>query len=485
MSSTPSKGIKSFGAYVPRRRLSRAAIAEAHAWSFPSLKGLGKGEKSFCNWDEDVITMSVEAGSDCLRGVDAASVGGVDLASTTAPYADMQNSILVSSVLQLPSKAACNDFSGSSRAGLSALVRACNSSAPGNRLVIAADKRVARPGSTQEMLYGSAAAAVLIGEGEDLIARVLGSEAASAPFFDHFRQAGQKYDYNWEERWVRDEGIARLVPPAVSALLERIGRRGEQIAWFGMAGGPKGGDQLVAKALKIAPERVLPNFDGQIGDCGTAQSMLQLVAALEAAQPGDLIVVASFSGGCEVVAFEMLKKPNAEVGRRGLAGSIKRRIPETAYLKLLSFDGELELDWGMRAETDSKTALTEYYRSSDQILGFVGGQCEQCRQVQFPRMPACVKCGAAGSLKPYSLLGKSARVATYTADWLMYTPAPPLYVGLVQFDVGARVLMEMVDVGAGGLDVGTPLEMTYRIKERDKLRHFDRYFWKATPVVQA
>jgi uncharacterized OB-fold protein len=64
----------------------------------------------------------------------------------------------------------------------------------------------------------------------------------------------------------------------------------------------------------------------------------------------------------------------------------------------------------------------------------------------------------------------------------MYTPSPPLYVGLVQFDAGARLLMEMVDVGPAGLEVGTPLRMVFRIKERDQARHFDRYFWKATPA---
>jgi 3-hydroxy-3-methylglutaryl CoA synthase len=48
-------GIKSFGAYIPRRRMSRAAIAAAHAWALPSLKSLAKGEKSLCSWDEDVV----------------------------------------------------------------------------------------------------------------------------------------------------------------------------------------------------------------------------------------------------------------------------------------------------------------------------------------------------------------------------------------------------------------------------------------------
>ena len=31
-------------------------------------------------------------------------------------------------------------------------------------------------------------------------------------------------------------------------------------------------------------------------------------------------------------------------------------------------------------------------------------------------------------------------------------------------------------------DSGTRVEMVFRIKDRDELRGFKRYFWKATPV---
>jgi uncharacterized OB-fold protein len=148
---------------------------------------------------------------------------------------------------------------------------------------------------------------------------------------------------------------------------------------------------------------------------------------------------------------------------------------------MLSFSGELQLDWGMRAETDPKTALTQLYRSRDQVIGFVGSRCGDCGMVQFPRMPACVRCGSAQVLESLPLADEPAKVATFTADWLMFYPAPPLFVGLVQFDNGARVLMEMIDVDPASFDVGTPLRMVYRIKESDSLRHYNRYFWKAAP----
>jgi 3-hydroxy-3-methylglutaryl CoA synthase len=56
-------GITGFGSYIPRRRLHRQAIAEAHSWAIPGLKALGKGERSFCSHDEDVITMAGNYGS--------------------------------------------------------------------------------------------------------------------------------------------------------------------------------------------------------------------------------------------------------------------------------------------------------------------------------------------------------------------------------------------------------------------------------------
>jgi 3-hydroxy-3-methylglutaryl CoA synthase len=433
-----------------------------------------------CSWDEDAITMAVEAARDCLRAPHA-PVTALDLASTTAPYSDLQNAVLVSCALRLGKNVSCADHGGSTRAGLAALSQGCKIEAEGDRLIVASERRWAKPRSSQEAQYGCAAGALLVGRGPDLIARFVGSHSVSVPFVDHFRQAGEKFDYYWEERWVRDEGIAKIVPGAVAALLQRSNLPVERIAHFGLAGGPVGSDKLAAKVLGIAPERVLPDLQAQTGNTGTAHATLLLIQALERARPGEIILIASFAQGCELVAFEMLDEPQ-QASRRGLAGALARRIEEPSYLKMLSFDDQLALDWGMRAETDQKTALTQVYRSAEQILGFVGGRCESCQVVQFPLSPTCVNCGVSQSQVPFPLADEKAQVATYTADWLQFSPAPPLYVGLVQFDVGARVLMELVDVGKSGIDVGTAVQMTFRIKERDRLRHYDRYFWKAVPT---
>lgn len=482
MPNPPGIGIKSFGAYVPPRRFSKKLIAEANRWAFPSPKSSPKGERSVCGWDEDVITMAVEAGRDCLRDADRDAVHGLTIASTSSPYADLSGAAIVAAALRLPRTVRCREMSGSTRAGLSALIDACTMAGSGDQLIVASERRTAKPGSAQELQYGCAATALLIGQGDDLVARFLGSETISLPFFDHFRQSGSNVDYQWEDRWIREEGVLKFVPEALASLSKRLGFEVSDIAHFGLCGGSRGADALVARRLKIEPDRVLPNLQDRVGDPGAAHPALMLASALERARPGEKIVIVSFTHGCELVVFEKGEVEPSDA-RRGVEGSIANRIEETAYLKLLSFDQQVDLDWGMRAEVDNKTALTQLYRTADQSLGFVGGRCRACEAVQFPSLPTCVNCGAAETQQPYPLADEPAQIATFTADWLQYSPAPPLYMGLIQFDCGARILMEIVDVGSAGVDVGTPLTTRFRIKERDRLRGFARYFWKASPAI--
>jgi uncharacterized OB-fold protein len=161
-------------------------------------------------------------------------------------------------------------------------------------------------------------------------------------------------------------------------------------------------------------------------------------------------------------------------------------LAQDAYLRMLSFDDGIELEWGMRSEKNAKTALTEQYRSGNQISAFIAGRCAACDTVQFPQLQYCVKCHQPREqFIDVPLQDELAEVLTSTADWLSYHPSPPLNVGFVRFASGARVLMEMVDLGPDGIDTGGQLRMVYRIKEKDRQRGYNRYFWKATALVAA
>ena len=94
-------GITSFGAYIPRLRLSRSSIVQGMGWFAPAIMAVSQGERSMCNWDEDSITMAVAAARDCLVGKDKATLDALYLASTTLPFADRQNAGIVAAAMNL------------------------------------------------------------------------------------------------------------------------------------------------------------------------------------------------------------------------------------------------------------------------------------------------------------------------------------------------------------------------------------------------
>lgn len=480
-------GITGFGAYVPRARLRRSAIAAAQAWANPGLRGQAKGERAVCGWDEDVVTMAVEAGRDALTGVDRSSISALVLASTSPPFADRLNAGIVAGALDAPASVTAFDLGGSMRAGASALIAGLALAAGGGQsLVVASEKRGAKPASIQEIVNGDAAAAILLGADRP-IARVLASESLTADFVDHFRAAGRTHDYGWEERWVREEGYLKLIPATVAKLLRRTNVAAKDITRFLLPTPMNAVAASVAKKLGVADTALADPLISGCGYSGAAHSLLMLVHALESARPGDTILLTAFGNGCDAILLEVTPEIEKLQARRGVAGSLARGMPNDDYMRFLSFNDEIGIDWGMRAEFGNKYALTTEWRSSRDNLAFLGGRDRQTGVVQFPKTPKAVAPGATGiaEYEDVALADQPAKVISFTADNLTYHPSPPLYFGLVQFDNGARLMMEFVDVAPGALVIGAPLEMVFRIKEIDHGRGYRHYFWKATPIAAA
>lgn len=479
-------GISAWGAYAPRLRLSRKAAASANAWVAPGLRGKAKGERAMANWDEDALTMAVEAARDALgAGDDRSWIDGLYFASTTGPFADRLNAGIVSSALTLEKSIAAADITGSQRCGLTALAQALTAVKGGasrNVLVAAGEHRKARAASTQELDFGDGAAAFVV-SADAGVAEFIGHGVVTDDFVDHFRGAGEDFDYGWEERWIRDEGIVKLAPVAIKAALAQAGIGGEQVTHFcfpstfnGMAAG-------LAKKCGIAPEAVRDNLAAVMGEAGSAHSLVMLAHALEEAKEGDVILVAQFGAGAEALVFRATKYAQTRRPARGVTGSLADRKEETNYLKFLFFNDLVDWDKGMRAEKDNKTALTTLYRNEDMILGLVGGRCRETGVVQFPRSRISVSPNnpALDTQEPYKFADRKARVLTYSADYLTFSMAPPNHYGMVDFEGGGRIYVDITDVEPGDVDTGLPVRMVFRIKEVDEKRGFTRYFWKAVP----
>jgi 3-hydroxy-3-methylglutaryl CoA synthase len=484
-------GITAYGAYVPRLRLQRKAMAAANAWSNPGIVAQGKGERSMANWDEDAVTMAVEAARDCLpaSGDPIASrkfIDGVYFASTTMPFADRLNAGIVAAALSLREDIQSADVTSSQRAGLGAVLLGLNATLAGTMkspLVVAGDSRSTRAGSVQEFQFGDGAAALILGT-EKVIARFLGSHTLSIDFIDHFRGADAEFDYNWEERWIRDEGLSKIVPRAVKGALEKAKIGASRVSHFILPCVFAKLDQQIAKACGIAPERVRDNLSGNVGECGTAHSVLMLAHVLEDAKPGEIIVVAAFGQGCECLVFEVTGEIANFKPRKGFKGFLARRKEEGNYQKWLSFNNLVTAEKGMRAEKDNKTALTVTYRKRDMLFGLTGGKCRKCGTAQFPRTRICVNpnCREVDAQDPHSFAELTGQVLSWSADYLTYSQDPPQHYGMVTFQEGGRLMCDFTDVDVGAVDSGHAMRMVFRIKDFDEKRGFRRYFWKAAPV---
>ncbi|PVM88013.1 OB-fold domain-containing protein [Caulobacter radicis] len=478
-------GIAAWGAYAPRLRLSRKAVVAANAWVAPGLAGKARGERSMANWDEDALTMAVEAARDALGVEDEgrAAIETAIFASTTAPFADRQNAGILAAALTLEPSIASADVTGSQRCGLTALGQALDAAASGKRVLVAAgEHRRARAASPQELDFGDAAAAFVVSP-DGGAATFLGRGTVTDDFVDHFRGSDAEFDYAWEERWIRDEGIVKLVPPAVRDALEAAGVTAAEVDHFCLPSVFPGMGATLAKGLGIRPEAVRDTLAAQFGEAGCAHGPLLLAHALEEAQPGQIVLVAQFGQGAEALVFRAGGEIGSARPARGVTGSLADRQEETNYLKFLVFNDLVEWDRGMRAEKDNKTALTTLYRNRDQILGLVGGRCRETGVVQFPRTRISVAPNnpAVDTQEPYRFAERAAQVLTYSADYLTFSMSPPNHYGMIVFEGGGRIMLDITDVAPGEVETGLPVKMVFRIKDRDEKRGFVRYFWKAAP----
>ncbi|TAK34417.1 MAG: hydroxymethylglutaryl-CoA synthase family protein [Chloroflexota bacterium] len=482
-------GISSYGGYVPRLRLDRKSILRHVGWLAPSVGALAQGERSMCNWDEDSVTMAVAAARDCLIGASKAKVEGLYLASTTLSFSDRLHAGIVATALNLREDIMSADFTSSLRAGTSALLAGLAAVKSGERrsvLVAAADKRDAKAASSFEMLFGDGAAALLLGD-ENVIAEFKGAHSVSYDFVDHYRGAQRQFDYNWEERWLREEGYAKIIPQAIDGLLVKQGLSIQDVDKLVYPCILRRDHPGIGRAMGAKPEQVVDNLHEVCGETGTAHPLVMLIAALEQAKPGERIVVAGFGQGCDALLFQVTEAIRDLAPRAGIKDSLANKKSHENYVKYLKFRDLIVTETGIRAESPNQTAMTILFRNRKMILGMVGARCQLCGTPQFPKADICVnpECGAINRFDDYEFADVPATIKSFTGDMLAVSMDPPAIYGMVQFDGGGRFLADFTDCELADLKVGLPLRMSFRKHATDKERGFTGYFWKAVPQVQS
>src|SRR6185312_8099916 len=203
------------------------------------------------------------------------------LASTTYPFLDRLHSGIVAGALSLSEEVSAIDVGATQRAGTSSLIEALSSGS--ETLVVASEKRGAKAASPVEMTSGDGAAAVLVGEGKP-VATLLAKASRTTDFVDHFRSVDNQFDYQWEERWIRDAGYMPIVPPVIKRCLEAGNTVAKDVTRFCMPATLSRVTNAIAKAAGIEEKAICDPLHVNLGDTGAAHPLMLLVSVLEKAK---------------------------------------------------------------------------------------------------------------------------------------------------------------------------------------------------------
>jgi uncharacterized OB-fold protein len=91
-----------------------------------------------------------------------------------------------------------------------------------------------------------------------------------------------------------------------------------------------------------------------------------------------------------------------------------------------------------------------------------------------------VICQAKDEFEDLRFADKKARIFNFTHDNIATTPDPPATNLIIDFEGGGRGMFDMTDRDPDTVEVGMPVEMTFRKLFFDRGIH--NYYWKARPI---
>lgn len=465
-------GIVAYGSYVPFNRLQRATIGAAM-----ESRG-GKGERAVASYDEDSITMAVEASQSALANLDSDSIQSVYFASTSGPYQEKLNAATVHAALRLNASARALDFAGSVRVGLGSLIMANESaSVSGNALVAHADVRMGLPEGAAESNGGDGAAAFVLGT-ENVLAEVVATYSETLEHQALWRVPGEIAPKTWEDRFGLTQIYGPLLSRGAAGILEKSGLQASDLSTVIIDSPNPRAAAALMKSAGFTPEQVEDTQAGEVGHTGVAHAGLMLAAALDRAKQGQKILVLSVSDGVDAVILETTAaiesfKPTATVKQL-----VESKRNDLAYTRYLKWRGLLESEPPRRPDP-ARPAGPPSFRANDWKFGFMGSECTACNTRHLPPQKVCVNCGAVNEMVEVPYAQETGKVATFTLDRLAYHMQPPMIMAIIDFDCGGRVELEVTDCEPDRVAIGNELTLTFRCLYTADGVH--NYFWKARP----
>ncbi|MFW9929469.1 MAG: hydroxymethylglutaryl-CoA synthase [Candidatus Thorarchaeota archaeon] len=303
-------GIVGYGAYVPRFRITVNEIASVwHENGKEISKGISVFAKSVPDYDEDVITISVEAARIAIKRAkitNPSEIGAIYVGSESHPYAVKPSAVTVAEAIGSVPHCTCADLEFACKAGTAGVQMVLGMVASGQikyGLAIGSDTAQGRPGDALEYTAGAGGAAFIIGAGENVLAYNEGTYSYSSDTPDFFRREGQSFPVHGS-RFTGKPSYFRHVVSAAKGLMERLDLQEKDIDYL-VLHTPNGKFPMAAAQMLNFPfeklERSLPVQ--QIGNTYSGASMVGMCGVLDVAKPGDRILMVSYGSGAGSDAF--------------------------------------------------------------------------------------------------------------------------------------------------------------------------------------
>ncbi len=478
-------GITSYGAYIPWHRLERQNFVKA--WGGFAVPG----ERAVAYFDEDSVTMAVEAGIDCLGDIDAKKIDGLFFASTSSPYKEKQCSSLMAVPLDLRSDIRTSDFNTSLRSGAIAMAQAYDTVKAGSAnsvLVAIADNRIGGLAGFTEQTIGDGAAAFLLGN-QDVIAEIQEIYSVSDELSGTWRSSQDTFVCSWEDRMVQDEGYTPVLTKAINGLMKKAGRAPKDFAKVVVdnPGDPRAHAKLLASLgfEQTQIQEPLTMFMN-VGFCGCAHAPMMLVSALEDAKPGDRILFAGSGNGADVFSMQVTDAIKKLKPRKGIKKHLATKTMMDKYNDYLRWRELVPLEEARRPKKEPNK-ISAIWRQRKILLGLYGVKCKKCGSPQYDNgsnsttpIRICAECHSQDDFDDYKFSDKTGTVFSFTNDLLAPSLDPPSSVVLVDFEGGGRSFFDLTDRDPEEVKIGMKVNMTFRKVLFDK--GYTNYFWKARPI---
>jgi hydroxymethylglutaryl-CoA synthase len=335
-------GIVSYGAYVPRYRITPEEIGKV--WGVDG-KAMGKGlmisSKSVPSPDEDTITIAVEAARNMMRrvSVDPKDIGAIYVGSESHPYAVKPSGTIVAEAIEASPDLTVADLEFACKAG-TAGIQACMGLVGAGMVkygvAIGADTSQGAPGDALEYSASAGGAAFLIGS-KDVIARIDHTYSYTTDTPDFWRREGQMYPRHGG-RFTGEPAYFKHVISGSKGLLEKIGTKPSDYthAVFHQPNGKF--PTRVAKQLGFNEEQIkIGLVVSQIGNTYSGAVPLGLSAILDEAKPGDRIFAVAYGSGAGSDAFDITVTDAIAGFQRQKAPSVKELMAKHKYLDYATY----------------------------------------------------------------------------------------------------------------------------------------------------